>query len=173
MGQEILEAVVTARWPQKAAAALGCVLGLAILPAQGAEDDRALLWREVSPPSVQDQPLPPKKPWMIRDREIVFDLQLLAVLKNASARPHPSILIELFQDRPYELDVVSTVSRLSDLSTVKGTLKNAPRATWSMIINGNMVNGTFQVADRLYKVEHVQNGRHRLAEVDPAKMPPD
>lgn len=155
-------------------AVLGCVFGLANAPALGAEEDRSpLLWHEVSPPPGQDQVLPTKKLWMIRDREIAFDPQLLAVLKNASARPHPPILIELFQGRLYELDVTTTVSRLSDLATLKGTLKNTARSTWSMVINGNLVSGTFQIADHLFKVEHVQNGRHRLAEIDPAKMPPE
>ncbi|HEY6083972.1 MAG TPA: hypothetical protein VIU63_01170, partial [Nitrospira sp.] len=73
----------------------------------------------------------------------------------------------------YQVDVTSTVSRMSDLSTVRGTFKNTSRSTWSLLISGNVLNGTIQVGERLYKVEHVFNGRHRLLEVDPAKMPPD
>ncbi|HEU4685479.1 MAG TPA: hypothetical protein VFS39_13320 [Nitrospira sp.] len=151
-------------------AAVACLSMLTLLPAQGEEAPASLLWRDVPSPS-QDPPLPPRKPWVIRDREIVFNPQLLAILKDASARPHPPLFIELFQARPYELDVSATVSRLSDLSTIKGTIKQSAHATWSLVINGSIVSGTFQIGDRLYKIEHVQNGRHRLSEVDPAKMP--
>jgi len=132
----------------------------------------ALLWM---PAAVQpgQAPLPNKKPWVIREREIAFDPLALTTVKDAAARPHPPLSIELFDGRTYELDVASTVSRLSDLSTVKGTLKNTARSTWSFVISGPLVNGTLQVGDRLYKVEHVQNGRHRLLEVDPTKLPPE
>ncbi len=132
----------------------------------------ARLWQN-TPNQSELTPLPPKKPWVIRDREITFDPALVGVVKDASARPHSPIAITLFDEKPYELDIVSTVSRLSDLSTVKGTLKNVGRSPWSLVISGTLLNGTFQVGDRLYKVEHVQNGRHRLLEVDPNKLPPD
>ena len=135
------------------------------------EADLPLLWRNGSPETGQVQPLPAKKPWVIREREITFDSRLLAVLKDAAARPHSQILIELFHAPAYELDVASTVSRLSDLSTVRGTLKNTVKTNWSLAISGNVVNGTIQMGERLYKIEHVFNGRHRLLEVDPAKMP--
>lgn len=155
-------------------AVLGCALWVGGLSSPEAEESPpSLLWHEVSSASAQDQPLPARKPWVIRDREISFDPQLLVLLKDASARPLPPISIELFQGRPYELDVVSTVSRLSDLSTIKGTLWNTVKGTWSLAVSGNTVNGTIQIADRLYKIEHVQNGRHRLLEVDPTKMPPE
>jgi hypothetical protein len=147
---------------------------LSISPAWSA--DQAVpprLWQDAPPQPAPEQPLPAKKPWVIRQRDIVFDPQLLALLRDATARPHPPIAIELFEGRDYELDVTSTVSRLSDLSTVRGTLKDTARATWSLALNGNLVSGTIQVGDRLYKVEHVQNDRHRLLEVDPKKAPPD
>jgi len=159
---------------------LGLVLAFCILlplvvrTAWGTDNaNLPLLWRDISPPTAQGQPLPAKKPWVIREREIAFDPQLLALLKNAAARPHPPIAIDLFQGRTYELDVSSTVSRLSDLSSVRGTLKNTPKTTWVLIISGSVVNGSLQVGERLYKVEHLFNGRHRLLEVDPLKMPPE
>lgn len=130
----------------------------------------ALLWQNAAAQSGQ-APLPPKKPWVIREREIAFDPQVLTTVKDAAARPHPPLAIELFDGKTYDLDITSTVSRLSDLSTVKGTFKQTARTTWSIVINGTLVNGTFQIGDRLYKVEHVQNGRHRLLEVDPTKLP--
>ncbi len=159
-------------------------LGLAVLclalawlapPNAGrAEDTKAvaLLW-QTAPLQQGQAPLPNKKPWVIREREIAFDPLALAMVKDAASRPHRPLAIELFDGRTYEIDISSTVSRLSDLSTVKGTLKQTARATWSLIVSGQLVNGTFQVGDRLYKVEHVQNGRHRLLEVDPAKLPPE
>ncbi|BCA54714.1 hypothetical protein W02_18540 [Nitrospira sp. KM1] len=128
------------------------------------------LWGEAP---AQEQPLPPKKAWVIREREIAFDPQSLAIMKDATARPHPSVRIELFQHQGYELDVTSTVSRMSNLSTVRGTLKSIDRSTWSLLINGNLVSGTIQIEGRQFRVEHVQNGRHRLLEIDPAKVPPD
>ena len=152
-------------------AAAWSVCALAVHPGWGQEADPPLLWRNGSLDAAQVQPFPAKKPWVIREREITFDLRLLAVLKDAAARPHSQILIELFQAPAYELDVTSTVSRLSDLSTVRGTLKNTVKTSWSMAISGNLVNGTIQIGERLYKIEHVFNGRHRLLEVDPAKMP--
>ena len=174
MGEKVSGTGMKRRHFRNGLAVLGCLLAMSGLPAQAAEENApALLWRTGSSDPMQDQPLPTKKAWMIREREIVFDPQLLAVLKNASARPHPPILIDLFQDRPYELEVTSTVTRLSDVSTIKGTVKNTAKAAWSMVVTGNLVIGTFQIADRLYKIEHVQNGRHRLAEIDPKKMPPD
>ena len=132
----------------------------------------ALLWQHAVIQPGQ-APLPNKKPWVIREREIAFDPLALATVKDAAARPHPPLTIELFDGKTYELDITSTVSRISDLSGVRGTLKNTLRSAWSLVINGSLVNGTFQVGDRLYKVEHVQNGRHRLLEVDPTKLPPE
>jgi len=132
-----------------------------------------LLWREVGDQGSQGRPFPPKKPWVIREREIVFDPALLALLKNAAARPIPPIAIVLFHGPSYELDLSSSLARLSDVSTIRGSLKQTPRASWSLVISGSAVNGTVQVGNRLYKIEHVFNGRHRLLEVDPAKMPSD
>jgi hypothetical protein len=154
-----------------------CGLLMAFLPLHGPalSEERhsdARLWQN-TPNQTDSAPLPPKKPWVIRDREIAFDPALVAMLKDASARPHSSITISLFDEKSYELDIVSTVSRLSDVASVKGTLKNVPRSTWSLVVSGALVNGTVQIGDRLYKVEHVQNGRHRLMEVDPTKLPPE
>lgn len=150
------------------------IMTLAVCQAWGGDNTNPpLLWRDVAPQSTQELPLPAKKPWVIREREILFDSQLLALLKNASARPLPPIAIEMFQGRTYELDVNSTVSRLSDLSTVRGTLKNTAKTTWVLTISGTVVNGTVQIGERLYKIEHVFNGRHRLLDVDSAKMPVD
>lgn len=153
---------------------VGWTLCLLVTTAWAANDPAVpLLWREVSDQASQGRPFPPKKPWVIREREIIFDPQLLALLKNAAARPIPPIAIDLFHGRAYELDVSSSLARLSDISTVRGSLKHVPKTSWSLIISGNVANGTVQVGDRLYKIEHVFNGRHRLLEVDPAKMPPD
>ncbi len=160
--------------PWLVARLIGGALCLLVATASAANDPALpLLWREVGDQASQGRPFPPKKPWVIREREIVFDPELLALLKNAAARPLPPIAIALFHGSSYELDVSSSLARLSDVSTVRGSLKHAPRASWSLIISGTVVNGTVQVGDRLYRIEHVFNGRHRLLEVDPAKMPSD
>lgn len=138
----------------------------------GADDAKpaALLWQTASVQPGQAS-LPNKKPWVIREREIVFDPLALTMIKDAASRPHKPLAVELFDGRAYEIDIVSTITRLSDLSTIKGTFKQTARATWSLVVSGQLVNGTFQIGERLFKIEHVQNGRHRLSEVDPAKMP--
>ncbi len=42
---------------------------------------------------------------MLRDREIAVDLPLLQILKDAGARPHPRIVIDLFDGANPELDI--------------------------------------------------------------------
>jgi len=147
---------------------------LVLLSAGRSEETKpmALLWQTAALQPGQT-PLPNKKPWVIREREIVFDPLALTMIKDAASRPHKPLAVELFDGRAHEIDIVSTITRLSDLSTIKGTFKQTSRATWSLVVSGQLVNGTFQVGDRLYKVEHVQNGRHRLLEVDPLKLPPE
>ena len=51
---------------------------------------------------------------MIRERDIVLDVELLQVLKDATARPHPRMTVEFFDANRHELDITSTVSRFND-----------------------------------------------------------
>lgn len=53
------------------------------------------LWQTVTALPPISQPSMPRKPWILREREIVLDLPLLRVLKDAGARPLPGITIEL------------------------------------------------------------------------------
>lgn len=131
------------------------------------------LWQTVVTPSATDQPPTPRRPWVLRDREIALDLPLLQVLKDAGARPHPRIAIELFDGASHELDIMSTISRHNDTAVIRGILKPPPRGDFTFVVNGNVLVGTMQVGDRLYKTEHIANGRLRLLEIDPDKMPPD
>lgn len=128
------------------------------------------LWHTVltSPPVSQ-----PRKPWMLRDREIALDLPLLHVLKDAAARPLPRITIELFDNANPELDVNSTVSRINETSVVRGTFKPPTKGDFTFVVTGNLLIGTIQIGDRLYKTDHIGNGRLRLVELDPDKMPRD
>lgn len=130
------------------------------------------LWQTVLTPPVADQ-LQPKRPWVLRDREIVLDLPLLQILKDAGARPHPRTTIELFDGANHELDVTSTVSRINDSAVIRGMFKPPSKGDFTFVVNGNLLVGTMQLGDRLYKTEHIVNGRLRLLEVDPDKMPPD
>ena len=130
------------------------------------------LWQTVLTPPVVDQP-PLRRPWVLRDREIVLDLPLLQILKDAGARPHPRTTIELFDGANHELDITSTVSRINDSAVIRGTFKPPSKGDFTFVVNGNLLVGTMQLGDRLYKTEHVANGRLRLLEVDPEKMPPD
>jgi len=131
------------------------------------------LWQTVLPPPTTNQRPTPRKPWVLREREIALDLPLLQVLKDAGARPHPRVTIELFDGASHELDLTSTVSRSNDSATIRGTFKPPSRGDFIFVVNGNLLVGTMQLSDRLYKTEHVANGRLRLLEVDPEKMPPD
>ena len=154
------------------AAVLGCVFFSQIVWA----DERPMpksLWQTVLTPPAADQPPTPRKPWVLRDREIVLDLSLLHVLKDAGARPHPRITIELFDRANHELDVMSTVSRSNDTAIIRGTFKPPSRGDFTFVASGNLLIGTIQMGDRLYKTEHIANGRLRLLEIDPEKLPPD
>ena len=131
------------------------------------------LWQTVLTPPAADQPPTPRRPWVLRDREIALDLPLLQVLKDAGARPHPRITIELFDRARPELDIMSTVSRINDSAVIRGTLRQPSRGDFTFVVSGNLLIGTIQMGDRLYKTEHIANGRLRLLEVDPAKLPPE
>lgn len=115
----------------------------------------------------------PPRPWVLRERGILLDLPLLHVLKDAGARPLPRITVELFDKPDPELDVTSTVSRINDTAVIRGTFKPPSVGDFTFVVIGNLLTGTIQMGDRLYKAEHVANGRLQLIEVDPDKMPPD
>ncbi|MDZ4853352.1 MAG: hypothetical protein SGJ26_00570 [Nitrospirota bacterium] len=139
-------------------------------------DERATpksLWQTVLTPPATNQPPMPRRPWVLRDREIVLDLPLLQILKDAGARPHPRITIDLFDRANHELDVMSTVSRSNDTAVIRGTFKPPSKGDFTFVISGNLLVGTIQLGDRLYKTEHIANGRLRLIEVDPEKLPPN
>jgi len=139
-------------------------------------DDRPTpkrLWQTVLIPPTADQPPMPRRPWVLHDREIALDLPLLQVLKDAGARPHPRITIELFDRANHELDIMSTVSRSDDTAIIRGTFKPPSRGDFTFVASGSLLVGTIQLGDRLYKTEHIANGRLRLLEIDPEKMPPD
>lgn len=131
------------------------------------------LWQAAPPQSIPDQPPAQRKPWVLREREIAVDLQLLQVLKDAAARPHPRVVVELFDGARHELDITSTVSRINDTAVIRGTFKPPSRGDFTFVASGNLLVGSMQLGDRLYKTEHISNGRLRLLEVDPAKLPPD
>jgi len=131
------------------------------------------LWRDLPSDTQADLPMPLRKPWVIRERAIAFDSQLLAIVKDAGARPHPPVTIELFDGVQYQLEISSTLSKFNDSAVVRGVLKGSIRGDVTLLVNSTVVTGTIQLGERLFKVEHVSNGRHRLLEVDPAKLPPD
>ena len=150
---------------------LGCVFSFPLWA-----DERPTpksLWQTVLTPPAADQPPTPRRPWVLRDREIALDLPLVQILKDAGARPHPRITVELFDGVNYELDITSTVSRSNDSASIRGTFKLPSRGDFAFVVSGNLLVGTMQVEDRLYKTEHIANGRLRLLEVDPEKLPPD
>ena len=154
---------------------LACMLGATFCPIAWGDDRPSpkSLWQTVLPPPAADQLPTPRRPWVLRDREIALDLQLFQVLKDAGARPHPRITVELFDGANHELDITSTVSRSNDTAVIRGILKPPSRGDFTFVASGNILIGTMQLGDRLYKTEHIANGRLRLIEIDPGKMPPD
>jgi hypothetical protein len=131
------------------------------------------LWQAIPPPPLPDQPTAQRKPWVLREREIALDLQLLQVLKDAAARPHPRVVVELFDGTRPELDITSTVSRINDTAVIRGTFKAPSRGDFTFVASGNLLVGSMLLGDRLFKTEHIANGRLKLFEVDPAKLPPE
>jgi len=131
------------------------------------------LWQTVLTPLAADQPATPRRPWVLRDREIALDLSLLQVLKDAGARPHPRITIELFDGATPELDITSTISRSNDSAVIRGSFKPPSQGDFTFVASGSLLVGTIQLGDRLYKTEHIANGRLRLLEIDSEKLPPD
>jgi hypothetical protein len=150
---------------------LGCVCSFPVWA--GERPAQKSLWQIVVTPSATDQPPTPRRPWVLRDREIALDLPLLQILKDAGARPHPRIAIELFDGTSHELDIMSTISRNNDTAVIRGILKPPSKGDFTFVVNVNVLVGTMQVGDRLYRTEHIANGRLRLLEIDPDKMPPD
>ena len=154
---------------------LAAVLGVVFGPLAWA-DERPTpksLWQTVLTPPAVDQPATPRRLWVLRDREIALDLPLLQILKDAGARPHPRITIELFDGVNPELDIMSTISRSNDTAVIRGKFKPPSKGDFTFVASGNLLVGTIQLGDRLYKTEHIANGRLRLLEIDPEKMPPD
>ncbi len=131
------------------------------------------LWQTVLISPATDQPPTPRRPWVLRDREIALDPPLLQILKDAGARPHPRITVELFDGVNHELDITSTVSRSNDSAIIRGTFKPPSKGDFTFVASDNLLVGTIQLGDRLYKTEHIANGRLRLLEIDPEKLPPD
>jgi len=123
--------------------------------------------------SAPDHTPAPQNPWVLRDRAIALSPQSLQTLKDAAARPHPPVFIELFDRTRYELDITSTISRSNDSAVIRGLLKHTAHGDFTFFINGSVMAGTIHIGDHLFKVEHVSNGHHRLMELNPAKLPPD
>lgn len=132
-----------------------------------------LLWRAVPAVNPSDQPLSPKQQSVLREREIVFDELLVKALKDAAARPLPPIAVELFDAARFELDVISTLARINDTSFIRGQLKPQDSGEFSFVINGATVTGTVHLGRRVFKIEPLGNGRHRLIEIDPEQEPKD
>ena len=133
--------------------------------------DAASLWRLA--PLALDQNPAQRKPWVLREREIALDVHLLEILKDATARPHPRVTVEFFDGNRHELDITSTVSRFNDTAVIRGSFKPPSRGDFTLVASGNLLVGSLQVGDRLYKTEHAGNGRLKLLELDPRKMPPE
>lgn len=133
--------------------------------------DPVSLWHPA--PLTLDQNPAQRKPWVLREREIALDTHLLEILKDATARPHPRVTVEFFDGHRHELDITSTVSRFNDTAVIRGSFKPPSNGDFTLVASGNLLVGSLHLGDRLYKTEHAGNGRLKLLEVDPRKMPPE
>ena len=142
--------------------------------AAGDTSEPTSLWRMAPPSLTPDQPPAQRKPpWVLRERDIALDMELVQILKDAAARPHPRVTVEFFDSNRHELDITSTVSRFNDTAVIRGSFKPPSRGDFTLVATGNLLLGSLQVGDRFYKTEHAGNGRLKLFEVDPRKMPPE
>lgn len=133
----------------------------------------ARLWHAASS-SVAPDPTPgQRRAWVLREREISVDEQMLQILKDATARPHPRVSVEFFDGTAHELDITSTVSRFNDTAVIRGAFKPPSHGDFTLVASGHLLMGSLRVGERLYKTEHAGNGRIKLLEVDPRKMPPE
>ena len=139
----------------------------------GQTSDSVSLWYSAPPLSLPDQSPAPRKAWVLRERDIALDMQVLQVLKDATARPHPRVTVEFFDGNRHELDITSTVSRFNNTAVIRGSFKPPSQGDFTLVATGNLLVGSLQVGDRFYKTEHAGNGRLKLLEVDPRKMPPE
>lgn len=153
---------------------LGFICDHVAWPATAAEiTDPHNLWYAAAPPQTSVQPPEPPKPWVLRSRDIALNTQLFKIVKDAAARPHPRITVELFDGARYDLDITSTVSRIDGTAMVRGKFKPPAQGNFTFAGSDALLTGTIHIGDRLYKIEHVANGRLRLLEVNPGKLPPD
>jgi hypothetical protein len=134
-----------------------------------AESEAKSLW-QLAP---ADPPTSPRKPWVLRERDITLDMQLLRILKDPTARPHPRVTLEFFDGHRHELDITSTVSRINDTAVIRGTFKPPSQGEFTLVASGSLLVGSLQVGSRLYRTEHLTNGRLRLVELDPSRAPPE
>jgi hypothetical protein len=110
---------------------------------------------------------------VLRERDITLDMQLLRILKDPTARPHPRVTLEFFDGHRHELDITSTVSRINDTAVIRGTFKPPSQGEFTLVASGSLLVGSLQVGSRLYRTEHLTNGRLRLVELDPSRAPPE
>ena len=114
--------------------------------------------------TVPDQTPATRKPWVLRDRAIALNPESLQTLKDAAARPHPPVSIELFDGTRYELDITSTISRSNDSAVIRGLLKLTTHGDFTFYITGSVMAGTIHVGGTLDK-SLPPNARWRMASI--------
>jgi hypothetical protein len=83
------------------------------------------------------------------------------------------VTLEFFDGHRHELDITSTVSRINDTAVIRGTFKPPSQGEFTLVASGSLLVGSLQVGSRLYRTEHLTNGRLRLVELDPSRAPPE
>jgi hypothetical protein len=135
--------------------------------------ESATLWHAASSSGAPDRTPNQRRAWVLREREITVDEQVLQILKDPTARPHPRLSVEFFDGTAHEMDITSTVSRFNDTAVIRGSFKPPSHGDFTLVASGHLLVGSLRLGERLYKTEHVGNGRVKLLEVDPRKMPPE
>src|SRR5690242_1206907 len=120
------------------------------------------LWQTVMALPPTGQPSMPRKSWALREREIVLDLPLLRVLKDAGARPLPRITVAPFDPPDPELAAISAVYRISAAAVVRRAFKLLSVGAFPFIVRGSLLPENIHMGNGFYNIEHTSTGRVQL-----------
>jgi hypothetical protein len=111
--------------------------------------------------------------WALDQQPISFREPVLFML-NDTTRPLPmSFSMALSDKHKRDVDIISRKTGPSLSTVVEGKVRGTPPGDILLAIKGEAVAGTVRIGKRTWKIEYTGNGRHRLVEVDPEKLPPD
>jgi len=150
---------------------LSCLTGLLGMTARPPADWH--LWAPQSQAAAPDSARAKQNPWVLREQSVMPREDLLALLCDMD-QPLPSrIVLDLFDgSSPVFLPQTRTVGGTGSI-VVTGPLAGEPANDVTVVIKGQVLIATFRAGSKIWMVEHVEQGKHRLVEIDPEKYPKD